>query len=305
MAYEDYQAQNPDAMWNPSENFGGRGIDANQQSYLGRHDALIFDPNENVQTKQQKYLQNMAYYGGGPSQAQVVLQQGLGQALAQTQALAASQRGISPALAARYAAQQQSQLSHHANISATMLRSQEQMQALQMLQGTAQGEQNFDMARMQGQQQADAQHRGLNQQLLSGALQGAAMGATYGAMAPGAAGATGTAAAAGGGATEHYVIDSEGMGQGGVGGGGGLTPRFNGYASGGAVPGKAQVDGNDPKNDKVHAMLSPGEIVLPRSVTQSPDMEKKALEFLRSLKSKKGGYEKVASAKKMNCGGKV
>lgn len=78
-------------------------------------------------------------------------------------------------------------------------------------------------------------------------------------------------------------------------------------AVGGSIPGQAAVKGNSLKNDKVPALLSPGEIVLPRSVTQSPDMEKKAIEFLRHLKSNKKGYGGVLDSRKskMACGGKV
>ncbi len=43
-------------------------------------------------------------------------------------------------------------------------------------------------------------------------------------------------------------------------------------ADGGPVPGKAQVNGDHPKNDTVPAMLSPGELVIPRSVVaQGPE----------------------------------
>jgi|ERR1700690_728861 len=38
---------------------------------------------------------------------------------------------------------------------------------------------------------------------------------------------------------------------------------------GGAVPGKPKFPGNDPRNDTVHAKLSPGEFVVPNSVTQN------------------------------------
>lgn len=43
------------------------------------------------------------------------------------------------------------------------------------------------------------------------------------------------------------------------------------YKEGGKVPGKANVPGDSPKNDTVHAKLSPGEIVLPRSILASGD----------------------------------
>lgn len=77
-------------------------------------------------------------------------------------------------------------------------------------------------------------------------------------------------------------------------------------AQGGSVPGQAEVKGNSEDNDVVPALLSPGEVVLPRSVTQAPDMEERALEFLKHIKSnKRKGYEDVAQARKMACGGRV
>lgn len=84
---------------------------------------------------------------------------------------------------------------------------------------------------------------------------------------------------------------------------GGKIPFSQALLKGGSVPGQAQVKGNSEKNDTQPTLLSPGEVVLPRSVTQSPDMEKKAIAFLRHLKAgKKGGYGDVVAAKKA-CGG--
>jgi hypothetical protein len=52
-------------------------------------------------------------------------------------------------------------------------------------------------------------------------------------------------------------------------------------------------------------MLSPGEIVLPRSVTKSANPDKAAVEFLQALRAKKsGGYGDVVQARKMNKGGR-
>jgi len=42
-------------------------------------------------------------------------------------------------------------------------------------------------------------------------------------------------------------------------------------AEGGQVPGKAEMEGDHPANDKVPAMLSPGEVVIPRSVLDEAD----------------------------------
>lgn len=68
-----------------------------------------------------------------------------------------------------------------------------------------------------------------------------------------------------------------------------MTPeeerRARGMAQGGEVPGKAEVEGDHPANDKVPAMLSPGEVVIPRSVLDESD--RIILDFIK--KSRKGG----------------
>lgn len=54
--------------------------------------------------------------------------------------------------------------------------------------------------------------------------------------------------------------------------------------AGGGVPGDPQVAGDDPQNDTVDAKLSPHEIVLPNSVTQSPDPAGQAAQFVGQIK---------------------
>jgi hypothetical protein len=72
--------------------------------------------------------------------------------------------------------------------------------------------------------------------------------------------------------------------------GGGMVP---GYAcggmqmkQGGQVPGHAQVPGDSPSNDTVHAKLSPGEVVIPRSMVQSHPEDIAAL--LQAMKHLRG-----------------
>jgi len=60
------------------------------------------------------------------------------------------------------------------------------------------------------------------------------------------------------------------------------TPKS--YKQGGAVPGKAKVPGDSPKNDTVHAKLSPGEIVIPRSIVGSSDDA--ILDFIKHVMKK-------------------
>jgi hypothetical protein len=59
---------------------------------------------------------------------------------------------------------------------------------------------------------------------------------------------------------------------------------------GGNVPGHAKVPGNSPKNDTVPAWLSPGEVVIPRSIAHSPEKSKK---FIDLLHKKEEGVEKA------------
>lgn len=72
------------------------------------------------------------------------------------------------------------------------------------------------------------------------------------------------------------------------------------FRAGGNVPGKAGVQGDSPKNDTVPALLSPGEEVLPRSVTMAPDAPERAKAFVEALRDRKGegrGYGRVLRAK--------
>jgi len=51
----------------------------------------------------------------------------------------------------------------------------------------------------------------------------------------------------------------------------------------GFVPGNAHVNGDDERNDTVLALLSPGEVVLPRSVALAMDAPERAAEFMRNV----------------------
>lgn len=57
-----------------------------------------------------------------------------------------------------------------------------------------------------------------------------------------------------------------------------LTP---GFSEGGKVPGQAKMPGDSKANDTVHAKLSPGEIVIPRSVLESADPVAAAAAFVQ------------------------
>ena len=63
---------------------------------------------------------------------------------------------------------------------------------------------------------------------------------------------------------------------------GGVRRPMN-MRSGGPVPGVAPMPGDNQQNDTQLAKLSPGEIVLPRSVTQPAPNPSKVMQFLKSL----------------------
>ena len=54
------------------------------------------------------------------------------------------------------------------------------------------------------------------------------------------------------------------------------------------VPGTARVAGDSKLNDVVDAKLSPGEIIIPRTVAQAPDAPQKAANFVAKIKARKG-----------------
>jgi hypothetical protein len=66
------------------------------------------------------------------------------------------------------------------------------------------------------------------------------------------------------------------------------TQAVNDYRSGGRVGGRAMVAGNSLKNDTQPAMLSPKEIVLPRSITMAPDAPEQAAKFVAAILKKQG-----------------
>jgi hypothetical protein len=146
------------------------------------------------------------------------------------------------------------------------------------------------MTPLQALQDANAARNGYN--LISGAAtptaEGAGDAAAEGATAEGgadlagagAAGAAGTAAAAEGGADILGTLAD-------------VLPFLALAAKGGKIGNPMKKDGlipgDHPKNDIVPAMLSPKEIVLPRSVTMSANPAEEAKEFVQKIKGKADG----------------
>lgn len=286
-------------------------------------------------------LQSQAKGDFGPrgSLGQALLNQGLQQNIAGVRSQLASQRGLSPALAARYAAQQTAQLGGQTAQQAGILGLQQQIAAQEQLGklgmgaaelGAGTGGQLMTQGRQQDITQAtanvDADLKKL--QILSSndvelkklagqtglgekeikmkialANQAAAMGdrkqaiqiigGIFGAAAKGIAmGATGGASGAG-----EAAGGAAGGSDTGIMAGSPYENMNRMAAHGGRIDGHASVEGDDYRNDTVPAMLSPGEIVIPRTAARD---KTKAKQFLDALDGwdEKPSYAKVLKARR-------
>lgn len=218
--------------------------------------------NGNFQNQNQlgSMLMNQAN-GQGPNPAQLMLNQATNQNIHQNAGFMASQKGINPALAMRQAGMNQANMSQQAAGQGALMGAQQQLAAqgqLQSLYGT------------QGQQAL-----GMNQNLQS--AQGAQNNAIVGNTSQMNQANSGAAAAN---AAQTGQMIGGLLGGAGAVGAASLTKK----AHGGLIDGKAPVPGDSPKNDTVPAMLSPGEIVIPRSVANDP---KKAMEFIQHVTKQK------------------
>lgn len=224
--------------------------------------------------------------GGGPNPAQAQFQQNAAQNAAQAGAAIGSQKGINPALAARLIMQQQASAGQGIAGQAATLQAQQQLSAQQQLQ----------------QQQATMGSQALNAQgILQGAQanQNSATVGNYSSANQVNAGITNANAAATNATMQGLMSGASAAASGGATkamSGGGMITLGDALMNGGAVPGVPQVAGDSPQNDTVHAMLSPGEIVIPRSMVEDPERAKR---FIEELNGKTGsGYGKVLAAKK-------
>jgi len=237
--------------------------------------------------------------GQGPNPALEQLKQTTGQNIQQASGMIGSQKGINPALAARLAAQNAASANQTAAGQAATLSAQQQLAAREAQAGVL-GTMGTQGIGQQGVLQGAAANMN-NARAGVAAGNSQAMGGIFGGLLSGLGGAMTQkkwdggeieGMAAGGPTSDLGMALMGGMAEGG--------PVF---AADGGVPGRADVPGDSPANDKVPAMLSPGEIVIPRSHA-TPE---KAASFVEALQRRNGsgdGYAKVVKAR-MACGGKV
>lgn len=249
--------------------------------------------------------------GQGPNPAQAALNANTGTNVANTAALMAGQRGASanPGLIARQAAGQGAQIQQNAVGQEATLNAQQQLSAEQLL---AQQQSQLVSGTLGGQ---NANTNLLNANIQGQDAQNVASINNYG-MEQKINADTAAANAKAKDAKSQGIVDSIGksipvLGQ--FFAHGGQIPdhlhavgkivhpdfiKAKNFRSGGNVAGKAPVQGDSYKNDDVPALLSPGEAVLPRSVTQSADAPNKAKEFMKHLEKGKHADAKGADPKK-------
>lgn len=198
-------------------------------------------------------------HGQGPNPAQLLMQQGMDNANKQGAGMLASARGMNPALAARMVGQNNAANQQHMAQNAGIMGAQQQLAAQGQL-GSLYGQMGQQNLQNQGM---------LNNALLQGSLGSQQLSA---------------------GAADSNAKAKSGLLGGLLQGGGAMGAAALAASSGGKIGGHANVAGDSPSNDTVHAMLSPGEIVIPRSKAGDPDLAKEFIDHLmkREGKRKKG-----------------
>lgn len=205
--------------------------------------------------------------GEGPNLAQDQMNLAMNQNASNAMSLAAAQRGVSPALAARQAQQAAAQANSQAAGQAAATRTAQQLNTQQLLGNNLNNlqSQNLQAQGINAQTaQANAQ---ANSGMIGGLLSGA--GAVLGGMANG-----GTVGYANGGMASSTLSDYF------------LNPMT--AAHGNTVPGTPIVKGDNPVNDTVPAVLSPGEIVIPNSILQGKNPGEEARKFVEQELAKHG-----------------
>ena len=202
-------------------------------------------------------LRNQAQFGSALAQAQ--LRAATDQNIAQQQGLISSQKGLNPALSGRLASQNATNANQQAANQSAILQAQTQQAGQQGLMQNLNAQGNNAL----GYQQNLYGAQNANNQINAGVS--AANAASNQAL-------LGAGAKAGG----------EALGIKGI----------AGKSQGGEIEGHAEVAGDSRQNDTVPTMLSPGEIVIPRSKAHDPELAKEFIDHLMKEDYAQGGKVK-------------
>jgi hypothetical protein len=259
--------------------------------------------------------------GNGPNPAQTMLNAETGKNIAAQGALMAGQRGasVNPALIARMAARRGAELQQNAVGQGATLQANQSLGALQGM-GNIAGQQVGNQIQTT-QSQRDALLGAINNSNMANVANTGNMNTTNQKMAEvnaksgekgvgGLLSSLGTIAATLGTGGAAAAIPAAAGIAGGIAAGnqahGGLITKplpphlqatANIYHSGGEVmdmnpggkvPGQAPYPGDTEKNDTQPALLTPGEVVIPKSIMESKDPVRGAAQFVAKLQKEKG-----------------
>lgn len=275
--------------------------------YSGTDFATALQQQQQLYGQQQSLAQALLAQsqGQGPNPALMQLHQTTDQNAQSAAGLLASQRGLNPALAARMASDQMTASNNAAAGHAATLSAQQQLAAqgqLGSLYGNMAGQNLHGQGLMVGaQDSANTLNAGVAKQNAGqqyatnmGFLNSLGGGISKFASSPSAAPSAGMS-------DPGVMGGTDGMGGMGATGGAADSGAMAMFAAHGAVvPGRANVSGDSPKNDTVPAVLSPGEIVIPRSHAQNAADAKSFIDALMKEGAKKkagdGGFGAVLEA---------
>jgi hypothetical protein len=280
---------------------------ANQsvQSQQNQQQALIqaLQAQQGIQNQGNVYNQLAQVAAGqGPNPAQAMLNQATGQNVANQAALMAGQRGAATnvGLMARQAGQQGANLEQQAVGQGANMQAQQSLQALGGMGNLSTQQVGQQMNAQQAASQLAAQSQGamlgaqgqfnqgqIQSQQGYNQSQAGIMGGLLGGL--GAAGSAFASKKAHGGMIDGYANGGE------VNHHEFFQKFFDGGVTGASlesggsvVPGHAAMPNDSLKNDTVPAMLSPGEIVIPRHIATHPHAPELASKFVAAVLAKKG-----------------
>lgn len=275
------QLQHPSTIDQANQLYGQTQSGINQQQNFANA-AMQASPDVFAQQQQLSNMLMQQAQGGGPNPALAQLNNSTGQNIQQQAALMAGQRGASgnAGMLARQVGQAGAGIQQQAAGQSAVMRAQQQLAAQQQLGG--------QQAQIAGQQAGAINNlnnatQGAQGQTLNsiGNQNNAEVGSASGVNQYRSEGNKTNAGLFTGlmGGIGHAV----GLAHGGAVPGGPCSYIGQQMKAGGRVPGQANVAGDSLKNDKVNAMLSPGEIVIPRHITQGKNAPAKAAAFVKAV----------------------
>jgi hypothetical protein len=259
--------------------FGGYGLAKNALDGFDLGNALGTKNNFRAQLDPQTLAQQQQFInalqtqslGLGPDPASAMLANATNQNLSNSMGIAAAQRGINPALAARQAQDAFAKTQAQAAGQGAVLKAQQQLAAQQTLGNTLANAQAQNL-QAQGINAGVAQgNANANAQMIGGLISGGSSALT---STPTPKYNGGTVGYANGGTASSTLSDYF------------LNPMT--AAHGNTVPGTPIVSGDNPVNDTVPAVLSPGEIVIPNSILQGKNPGEEAKRFVEAELMKHG-----------------